>query len=151
MATSVAVFVVELLQLGIFASEACTTRGISCRLRAMKVFTYKNCSTCKKATKWLNEQGVAFDEVAIRDTPPSVAELRQMLAYQADELRKLFNTAGGDYRQLNMKDKLPSMTVDDALALLASRGNLVKRPFLLGDGVGLVGFKEADWAQALGR
>jgi arsenate reductase len=117
----------------------------------MKVFTYKNCSTCKKATKWLNEQGVAFEEVAIRDTPPSVPELRQMLGYQADELRKLFNTAGGDYRELNMKDKLPSMAVDDALELLAGRGNLVKRPFLLGDGFGLVGFNEADWAQALGR
>ncbi len=115
----------------------------------MKVFTYKNCSSCKHATKWLNEQGLVFEEIAIRDTPPSVSELRQMLGYQADELRKLFNTAGGDYRQLNMKDKLISLAVDDALALLASRGNLVKRPFLLGDGFGLVGFKEADWALAV--
>jgi arsenate reductase len=116
----------------------------------MKVFTYKSCSTCKKATKWLNEQGIAYEEIAIRETPPSVSELRQMLGYQADQLRKLFNTAGGDYRELNMKDKLPSMTVEDALELLASRGNLVKRPFLLGNGVGLVGFKETDWAQAFG-
>lgn len=74
-----------------------------------------------------------------------------MLGYQADELRKLFNTAGGDYRELNMNEKLPAMAVEEALELLASRGNLVKRPFLLGDGVGLVGFKEADWAQVLGR
>lgn len=117
----------------------------------MKIFTYKNCGTCKKATKWLNAQGITFEEVAIRDTPPSIQELRQMLGYQADELRKLFNTAGGDYRELNMKDKLPTMAVDDALELLASRGNLVKRPFLLADDFGLVGFKEADWAQALGR
>lgn len=121
------------------------------RLRSMKIFTYKGCSTCKKATKWLSEQGVACEEIAIRETPPSVSELRQMLGYQADELRKLFNTAGGDYRELNMKDKLPAMAVDEALELLASRGNLVKRPFLLGDGFGLVGFNEADWAQALGR
>jgi len=115
----------------------------------MKVFTYKNCSTCRKAIKWLNERGIAYEEVAIRDAPPSVAELRQMLSYQSGELRKLFNTAGGDYRELNMKEKLPAMAVEDALALLASRGNLVKRPFLLDDGTGLVGFKEADWAQAL--
>lgn len=115
----------------------------------MKVFTYKNCGSCKKATKWLKEHGVVFEESAIRETPPSVDELREMLAYQAGELRKLFNTAGGDYRALNMKEKLPAMAVADALELLASRGNLVKRPFLLGDGFGLVGFKEADWAKAL--
>ena len=115
----------------------------------MKVFTYKSCSTCRKATNWLKERGIPFEEIAIRETPPSVDELREMLAHQADELRKLFNTAGGDYRSLNMKEKLPAMAVDDALELLASRGNLVKRPFLLGDGVGLVGFKEADWAKAL--
>ena len=115
---------------------------------AMKVYTYKNCNSCKKATKWLSQQGIAFEQIAIRDTPPSVAELGQMLGYQADELRKLFNTAGGDYRALKMKDKLPSMATDDALKLLASRGNLVKRPFVLADGFGLVGFKEADWALA---
>ena len=117
----------------------------------MKVFTYKSCSTCRKATKWLNDQGIVFEEIAIRETPPSIPELRQMLTYQGDELRKLFNTAGGDYRELNMKDKLPVMSVDEALELLASRGNLVKRPFLLGNGVGLVGFKDTDWAQGLGR
>ena len=118
----------------------------------MKVFTYKNCGTCKKATKWLKEQGITFEEIAIRETPPSLEELRQMLDYQSGgELRKLFNTAGGDYRELNMKDKLPSMAVDHALQLLASRGNLVKRPFVLADGFGLVGFKEADWAQAVLR
>ena len=114
----------------------------------MKVYTYKNCDSCRKATKWLSEQDIAFEQVAIRDTPPSVAELRQMLGYQAGDLRKLFNTAGGDYRELKMKDKLPTMATDDALELLASRGNLVKRPFLLADGFGLVGFKPADWAQA---
>ena len=69
-----------------------------------------------------------------------------MLAHKGGELRKLFNTAGGDYRELNMKDKLPTMAVEEALKLLASRGNLVKRPFVLGDDIGLVGFKQADWA-----
>ena len=117
----------------------------------MKVYTYKNCDSCKKATKWLSQQGLAFEQVAIRDTPPSVAELQKMLGYQAGELRKLFNTAGGDYRELKMKDKVPTMADVDALQLRASRGNLVKRPFLLADGFGFVGFKQADWALAFSR
>ncbi len=115
----------------------------------MKIYTYKNCGTCKKATKWLDAQGVAYEEIPIRETPPSVGELRQMLAYQHGDLRKLFNTAGGDYRELNMKEVLPSMSEDAAFELLAGRGNLVKRPFVLGDGFGLVGFKEADWSAVI--
>ncbi|MDP4643833.1 MAG: arsenate reductase family protein [Opitutales bacterium] len=115
----------------------------------MKIYTYKNCSTCKKATKWLDAQGIAYDELPIRDTPPTVAELKAMLGYQDGDLKKLFNTAGGDYRELDMKTKLPAMTEPEAFKLLAGRGNLVKRPFLLGDDLGLVGFKEATWADAL--
>ncbi len=115
----------------------------------MKIYTYKNCGTCKKAIKWLGEQGIAFEELPIRDTPPSVEELKQMLGYQNGELKKLFNTAGGDYRELNMKEVLPTLDEAAALELLAGRGNLVKRPFVLGDGFGLVGFKEPDWAAAI--
>jgi len=115
----------------------------------MVIYTYKNCSTCKKATKWLNGQGIDFEERPIRETPPSAVELKTMLAHQDGELRKLFNTAGGDYRELNLKDKLPSMSEAEAIELLASRGNLVKRPFLLGSDCGLVGFKEAEWSQSL--
>jgi len=115
----------------------------------MKVYSYKNCSTCKKATKWLTEHGVAFEELSIRETPPSIAELQQMLAYHNGELRKLMNTAGGDYRELNLKNRLPDMPIDEVLELLASRGNLVKRPFVLGDGFGLVGFREELWEKAL--
>lgn len=114
----------------------------------MKIYTYKNCGSCKKATKWLNEKGVAFVELPIRETPPTVTELKQMLAYQNGELKRLFNTAGGDYRELDMKTKLPAMSEGEALELLAGRGNLVKRPFVLGDGYGLVGFKEAEWETA---
>ena len=117
----------------------------------LKVYVYSKCSTCQKALKWLTAEKKAFKEIAIREQPPTMAELKMMLAIYDGNLRKLFNTAGGGYRELNMKDKLPAMTVDDALEILARRGNLVKRPFLLSDGVGLVGFKEADWAQALGR
>lgn len=115
----------------------------------MRIYTYKNCGSCKKATKWLDAEGIAYEELPIRDTPPSVVELREMLTHQNGELRKLFNTAGGDYRELNLKEALPGMSESEAIKLLASRGNLVKRPFVLGDGFGLVGFKEDVWAKAL--
>ena len=115
----------------------------------MKIYTYKNCGSCKKATKWLDAQGIDYDERPIRETPPSVSELRQMLDFQGGDLSKLFNTAGGDYRELNMKLKLPQMSQADALNLLTGRGNLVKRPFALGDSFGLVGFKEDLWLDIL--
>ncbi|MDQ8194242.1 arsenate reductase family protein [Coraliomargarita sp. SDUM461004] len=115
----------------------------------MKIYTYKNCGTCKKAIQWLKAQEIACEELPIRETPPTRAELEQMLGYQADDLRKLFNTAGGDYRELNMKDKLPTMATAEAIEILSQRGNLVKRPFLIGEGYGLVGFKEAVWADTL--
>ena len=115
----------------------------------MKIYTYKNCGNCKKATKWLDTQGITYDERPIRESPPSVTELKQMLDFQEGDMRKLFNTAGSDYRELGMKLKLPKMSQAEALNLLSSRGNLVKRPFLLGDSFGLVGFKEDLWLDAL--
>ena len=115
----------------------------------MKIYTYKNCASCKKAIKWLKIQGFTYDERPIRESPPPVSELKQMLDFQGGDLRKLFNTAGGDYRELDMKLKLPKMSQAEALNLLSSRGNLVKRPFLLGDSFGLVGFKEDLWLDAL--
>ena len=114
----------------------------------MKIYTYKNCSTCRKATKWLNEQNIAFEEIPIRDNPPSVAELRSMLGHVGD-LKKLFNTSGMDYRSLGMKDKLPTLSEDEALELLASNGNLIKRPFLLTADKGATGFKEDVWTALL--
>jgi arsenate reductase len=110
----------------------------------MKIYTYKKCSTCRKATKWLAAQNLAFEELPIRETPPGVDELRKMLEYVGD-LKKLFNTSGQDYRALGMKDKLPSMTEEDAFELLASNGNLIKRPFLIDGDKGTVGFKEDVW------
>ncbi len=114
----------------------------------LKIYAYKNCDTCRKALKWLKANDVAFEEIAIRETPPSVAELKTMLAAYDGELRRLFNTSGGDYKALGMKDKLPGMGEAEVFKLLASNGNLVKRPFLIGDGVALVGFKEPEWEQA---
>ena len=115
----------------------------------MKIYTYKSCGTCRKATRWLRARKIAFEEIPVRKTPPSLEELKAMLHYQNGKIRKLFNTAGGDYRALNLKERLPEMSNDEALELLTSRGNLVKRPFVLGEGFGLVGFKEAVWEELL--
>jgi arsenate reductase len=100
--------------------------------------------------KWLTERGVPHEVKAIRETPPTVAELKAALVVFGGDLRPLFNTSGGDYRELGLKDKLPAMTADQAVAMLSKNGNLVKRPFVIGDGVLLVGFKEGEWAGVLG-
>jgi arsenate reductase len=115
----------------------------------LKIYTYAQCDTCRRAVKWLRAHGLAFAEVPIRETPPSSAELRLMLAAQGGELRRLFNTSGRDYREQQLGAKLPAMSEAAALALLAGNGNLVKRPFLLGGRVALTGFDEATWASAL--
>ncbi|MDF7798022.1 arsenate reductase family protein [Pontiellaceae bacterium B1224] len=114
----------------------------------MKIYTYSKCSTCRKATKWLKEQNLAFEEIPIRETPPSLDEIREMFGYVGD-LKKLFNTSGMDYRALGMKDKLPSMNEEEAFELLASNGNLIKRPFLIDKDKGTVGFKEDVWEALL--
>jgi arsenate reductase len=115
----------------------------------MKIHTYAKCDTCRKAVKWLREKGLSFEEVPIRETPPSPEELRRMLAFYDGDLRRLFNTSGQDYRALGIKDKLAGLTPDEAIALLAGNGNLIKRPFLLDRDRGLVGFKEDEWAKML--
>jgi arsenate reductase (glutaredoxin) len=99
--------------------------------------------------KWLGVRGLTFTERAIRETPPSLAELRTMLAVFQGERRRLFNTSGRDYRELKLDEKISAMPEGEVLGLLAGNGNLVKRPFLLGPGAALVGFDEADWAAML--
>lgn len=111
----------------------------------MRIYTYTQCSTCRKAVKWLQEQGIRFEEIPIREQPPSPEELRRMLSFQEGEIKRLFNTSGGDYRELQLGRRLPSLSVDEAIALLAAKGNLVKRPFLLSKHGGLVGFKPEEW------
>lgn len=115
------------------------------------VYTYASCDSCRKAVKWLRAADVAFVEKPIRETPPAITELRAMLKHLggSEELRRLFNTAGQDYRALGLKDKLPTMSETDSLTLLSKNGNLVKRPFLLGKNVGLTGFDEAVWKARL--
>lgn len=118
----------------------------------LKLYAYQGCSTCRNAIKWLKQHDIAFNEIPIRETPPSVAELRAMLDACDGDLRRLFNTSGMDYRALGMKDKLPTMTIDAALELLSTSGNLVKRPFAIdmAKKVFLVGFKQDEWQVALG-
>jgi arsenate reductase len=116
----------------------------------LTVYTYANCDRCRAAVRWLRARGLDFVERPIRETPPTVVELRAMLAAQGGELRRLCNTSGQDYRELGLGTKLSTMAPGEVLALLASRGNLVKRPFAIGAGVHLVGFDEAAWAAALG-
>lgn len=115
------------------------------------VYTYAKCSTCRNATQWLREHGLEFEERPIRETPPTLDELRAMLAAQGGEIRRLFNTSGMDYRAQNLAVVLPGLNEAAAFELLRGNGNLVKRPFLLSaqGKVGLVGFKPEAWTKAL--
>ena len=116
----------------------------------LKLYAYQGCSTCRAAVKWLKANNISFQEAAIRETPPSVTELKAMLAARGGDLRPLFNTSGLDYRAMNLKERLPAMGQAEALQLLAENGNLVKRPFALDPkaGIFLIGFKEAEWQAA---
>ena len=115
----------------------------------LTVYTYANCDTCRRAVKWLRERGVAFVEKPIREMPPSLQELRVVLATLGGERRRLFNTSGRDYREQELGKRLPTMTDAAALAVLAGNGNLVKRPFVIGEGVALTGFDEPVWSAAI--
>src|SRR5258708_15437015 len=114
-----------------------------------KIYAYSNCDTCRRAVKWLRAREIEFHELPIGETPPSLAELRAMLKAHGGELKRLFNTSGRDYRELKLGEKLGSLSEDEAFALLSRNGNLVKRPFVLGPSVGLVGFDEETWKRVL--
>jgi arsenate reductase (glutaredoxin) len=118
----------------------------------LKVYAYKGCSTCRNAVKWLTARQLPFAEIAIREQPPTPAELAQVLHQRGGEIRALFNTSGLDYRTEAWKDKLPQLAEADALAALAANGNLIKRPLIIDTerGIALNGFKEAEWAACLG-
>lgn len=108
------------------------------------VYAYSGCGTCKKALQWLAQRGHRPQVHPIRETPPPLEDLRGALA-QGIPLQGLFNTSGGDYREMALKDRLPKLSTDEALELLASRGNLVKRPFVKQGKRYLVGFREPEW------
>ena len=110
---------------------------------------YPKCTTCQKAKKWLDANGVAYTERHIKDDNPSAGELKAWQERSGLPLRRFFNTSGLQYKALQLKDKLPAMSEEEQLALLATDGMLVKRPILVGDGFLLVGFKEDAWRAAL--
>ena len=110
---------------------------------------YNKCGTCQKARKWLEEKGIEYTYRDIKTENPSLDELAEWYKMSALPLRKFFNTSGQLYKSMELKNKLPDMSEDEMLSLLASDGMLVKRPLLIGDGFVLVGFKEADWEAKL--
>jgi len=113
-----------------------------------KIYEYAKCSTCRDALKFLDSKKVAYEKIAIVDQPPTVPELKKMLAAYKEKggsLKSLFNTSGLVYKEMNLAEKFPTLSEAEALKLLSQNGKLVKRPFVLGDDVHLVGFKEADW------
>ena len=115
----------------------------------MKFICYPKCSTCRKAKKWLDEHNVEYTERHIADEKPTYDELKEWYEKSRLPLKKFFNTSGLLYKEMKLKDRLPSMSEDELLRLLATDGMLVKRPILVtGDKV-LVGFKEAEWAEII--
>ena len=111
---------------------------------------YPKCSTCKKAMNWLDEHNVEFDQRHIVEDNPNVDELRLWHKMSDLSLRRFFNTSGMLYRDMGLKDKLPSMSEDEMYELLASNGMLVKRLLLVLDDTVLVGFKEKEWEAMVG-
>lgn len=111
----------------------------------MKFICYPKCTTCQKAQKWLNDQGIKYDLRDIKVNNPTYEELKAWYTASDLPIKKFFNTSGLLYKSLGLKDKLPEMTEDECLKLLATDGMLVKRPLLIGDDVVLVGFKESEW------
>ena len=116
----------------------------------MLFLCYPKCSTCKKAKKWMEEHNLEYTERHIAEENPSYDELKEWYSASGLLLKKFFNTSGVLYKEMKLKDKLPQMSEEEQLELLASNGMLVKRPILVKDGRVLVGFKENEWEGLLG-
>ena len=112
-------------------------------------FCYPRCSTCQKAKKWLEENSIKFTERDIVKDKPTEKELKDFFKKSGKELKKFFNTSGILYRELELKDKLPTMTEDEMIKLLATDGKLVKRPMIVTKDFVLNGFKEEEWKEKL--
>lgn len=115
----------------------------------IRFICYPKCTTCQKAKKWLDEHQIPYDFRDIKSENPNAEELKEWHGKSGLPLRKFFNTSGLLYKSMELKNKLPSMTEEEMLSLLATDGMLVKRPLLIGDEFVLVGFKEADWAEKI--
>ena len=113
----------------------------------MLFIQYPPCSTCQKAKKWLDDNGFAYTDRHIKENKPTYEELKTWYTKSGLPLKRFFNTSGLLYKSMNLKEKLPTMTEEEQLRLLATDGMLVKRPIVVTDTVILTGFKEAEWAK----
>ena len=110
---------------------------------------YPKCTTCQKAKKWLDAAGVSYEDRHIKEQNPSAEELKKWHQMSGLPLKKFFNTSGMIYKEMKLKDKLPTMSEDEQLKLLATNGMLVKRPLVVGDDLVVTGFKEAEWEEKI--
>lgn len=118
-------------------------------MSALTVYHYPNCSTCKKARKYLEANGIEHKLVDIVESPPSKAQLKKAVANADKPIGKFFNTSGMSYREGGFKDRLPDMSDAQAIAALAADGKLIKRPLVIGSDFTLVGFREPEWDEQL--
>ncbi|MBQ9212048.1 MAG: arsenate reductase family protein [Clostridia bacterium] len=115
----------------------------------LKVYCYSRCTTCKKALKWLDDHRIEYELTDIKTDHPEEATLREFYDKSGLPLKRFWNTSGIPYRELGLAKRLPDMSEDEQLALLATDGMLVKRPLIVGDDFVLTGFKESEWAEKL--
>lgn len=115
----------------------------------MLFIEYPKCSTCQKAKKWLDENGVEYTDRHIVENNPTYEELKEWHERSGMPLKKFFNTSGMLYKSMQLKDKLPTMSDDEQLKLLATDGMLVKRPLIVSDDFVLTGFREKEWTEKL--
>lgn len=115
----------------------------------MLFIEYPKCSTCQKAKRWLDEHQIEYAGRHIKEENPTYEELKRWHEESGLPLKKFFNTSGLLYKSMGLKDKLPELSAEEQLRLLATDGMLVKRPILVGDGLVLTGFRAAEWEQAL--
>ena len=115
----------------------------------MLFICYPKCSTCKKAKKWLDEHNVEYTERHIVENNPTYDELKEWFNKSGLPIKRFFNTSGLLYKEMKLKDKLPTMSEDEQLQLLATNGMLMKRPLIVGENIVLTGFKENEWSEAI--
>ena len=114
-------------------------------MKKIEFINYPKCSTCVKAKKWLENNGIDFENRDIVINNPSAGEIKKYLKISGKEIKKFFNTSGILYREMNLKDKLADMNEDEMVELLATNGKLVKRPLIVANDEVLIGFKEEEW------
>ena len=118
-------------------------------IKMIKYICYPKCTTCQKAKKWLDDNKIEYELRDIKEDNPSLAELTTWYKMSGLPLKKFFNTSGLLYKSLALKDKLPAMSEEEQLKLLATDGMLVKRPLVIGNDFVLVGFKESEWSEKI--